>query len=91
MRSHSLATDFKHEQTSKHLCPHRANILCSKPDEMQVKTGRDASSVGENSKCCISQGRRMKGLRMCEVRRVANDTLENVAEKGISETGAEEI
>lgn len=27
----------------------------------------------------------MKGLRMCEVKRVANDTLENVAGKGISE------
>lgn len=90
MRGHSLATVFKHEQTSKHLCPYRAHILCSKPDEIQVKTGRDAS-VGENSKCCISQGRRMKGLHMCEVKRVANDTLENVAEKGISEAGAEEI
>lgn len=76
MRSHSLATDFKHEQTSKRLCPYRANILCSKPDEMQVKTGREASA-GENSKCCISQGRRMKGVRMC-VKRVANDILENV-------------
>lgn len=61
MRSHSLATDFKHEQTSKHLCPHRAHILCSKPDEMQAKTGRDAS-VGENSQCCVKPGKKNEGV-----------------------------